>query len=452
MSGVLIGISFTVQAQYNLVHLYDQHWNIAGARLLPSKLGMDDSRFQLLLPGRHGYAGTNSVALGEVSRITNNNVNKVADKLKFRTHAGLGMEQDLLAFSYKHIRRKKERYTVGLGVSERMAVHAAFPGDLARYLLRGNIPYAGTIIEVDALEMGAWHLRDHHITFVKPINTAWLKRMFQLRIATRVKYIQGFASAYLEPTDGTLFTPASGSFIDLNSTYVYRTAGIQGWDRTSFTNPVNGQGVGADLSVTGNFANLIRGSISVIDVGSVSFSSNTRQYQRTEPFRYTGQVSNAFLTGANGQFDTLLTSGVKGTETAGNTFSMPLPTRIVAQAEFTLDHDPDRKGNLEYGKKKFNKKYDKHSVYLTYVQGLNNMPGNSIRPLISAAYAYSWGYVLNMGTSVSYGGLAGVGIGAFVSGRVGPVRIGAGTSNFTGALLPEVGRGADFTVNAVIAF
>jgi hypothetical protein len=131
---------------------------------------------------------------------------------------------------------------------------------------------------------------------------------------------------------------------------------------------------------------------------------------------------------------------------------MSLPTRLVAQAEFSIDHDPERKGNLEYGKKKFNKKYDKHTVFLTYIQGLNNMPGNSIRPLVSAAYAYSWGYVLNFGTSLSYGGLAGPGMGAFVSGRIGPVRIGAGTSNFTGALFPKVGRGADYTINAVIAF
>jgi hypothetical protein len=56
-------------AQYNLVSLYDQHWNLAGSKLIPSKLGMDDSRLQVLLPGQFAYAGNSAVPLQMASRI-----------------------------------------------------------------------------------------------------------------------------------------------------------------------------------------------------------------------------------------------------------------------------------------------------------------------------------------------------------------------------------------------
>lgn len=439
-------------AQHNLTPLYNQHWNLAGGRLIPSKIGLDYSRLQVFVLGTHAYAANNSVALGPAGRINSGNAASVADRLKFRTHVGIGREVEVLSIAYKFIRRKKERLTLALNASERMAVSSAFPGDLGRYLIRGNALYAGEVIKVQKMEMSAWHLRDFGLAFVKPVNTSLLNRMLQLRFAGRAKFVQGFAGAHLPATDGTLFTEQDGRYIDIQSDYRYHTAGIQGWQMDNVNNPVNGYGFGGDLSVTGNFANLVRGSISVIDIGRVQFTENTRMYERTGTLRYEGQVSDNFLTGASGQFDTLLTTAIRGVETSGQSFTMQLPTRLIVQGEFVLDYDPNRKGNREYSDKKYDKKYDKHVVYLTYIQGFNRMPGNTVRPLISTAYAYSWGSFLNVGGNISYGGFATLGVGGFVSLRVGPVRAGVGSSNFLGAAFPNQGRGADYTFNLAFAF
>lgn len=440
-------------AQYNLVSLYDQHWNLAGSKLIPSKLGMDDSRLQVLLPGQFAYAGNSAVPLQMASRINTVSAKRVAERLNFRTHAGVGQEQEYLGIAYKHIGYNgSEKYSIGLNVYDRMGVSSSFPRDFGQLLLLGNAAFAGQTVDIEKLELSAWHLRDYGFAFVKVINTPYFNRLFQLRIGARAKYIQGFAAAYLPATDGKISTEGSGQYIDFQTNYQYYTAGVQGWSMGNRNPAVNGQGFGGDFSITGNFANLIKGSISVVDIGSVTFNNKTTRYDRTEGFRYEGQVSGNLLGGANGQFDTLLTTSLRGTQTKEVDFSMQLPTRIIMQAEFSIDHDPGRKGNLEYKKKKFNKKYDKHTLFLTYIQGVNRMPGNTVRPLVSAAYSYSWGYVLSMGGNISYGGLNRVGMGAFASARLGPIRIGAGSSNFLGAVFSGWATGADYSINAAFAF
>ena len=129
-------------------------------------------------------------------------------------------------------------------------------------------------------------------------------------------------------------------------------------------------------------------------------------------------------------------------EDSNQTFVIPLPTRIVVHAE--KHFSSTRVKNKET--------YNKHSIYLTYIQGLDNTAGRTTKPYVAGGYAYSLKNILNIGPTLNYGGYGGLGMGMFLSAKAGAFKIGFGTNTGLLYLLGWNAKSVDFSFAHYLVF
>jgi hypothetical protein len=228
----------------------------------------------------------------------------------------------------------------------------------------------------------------------------------KMRVGANLKYLKAFSGMYIPETSATMETASEGRYISLqNLNYQVDVATLD--DENLFT----GKGFAMDLSASMSFGS-ITASVAVLDIGSLSFDKNTHSY------------------GGGVELDSLFLSDLNSNVDSGKIFTMGMPTRLVVHLE----------------KNVLNGDYIKHGMYLTYIQGFNNIAGATTKPYIAAGYSYSLKNIINVGPTVNYGGYAGFGLGMFLSTKIGPLRMGAGTNaGLSYLLMPGSTKSVDFS-------
>src|SRR5690606_19333540 len=101
-------------------------------------------------------------------------------------------------------------------------------------------------------------------------------------------------AVYMPKSDAFLFTHPEGRFLDFELDYKIHTASIDLEDSngdTNFSSPFMapaGNGFGADLSVTVDFADRFSGSLSVLDLGAITYKTNAETHTARSTVHFEG--------------------------------------------------------------------------------------------------------------------------------------------------------------------
>lgn len=475
-------------AQNNPAVLYGSHYHPQAARLNPSKLGdsytnLDITGLPLPLPTLNLYAwgGNNRMNAKDFQKyfvdggnvIDSLTVEDFIGRFGKKNILGAGLQAQVFGVAFKinkktevldmnnpdladvPVIKRDEILTLSFDWIERVAFSARLPKELAAFAWRGNgsPEFLGRPIDLGKIAVNGYWLREFSLGAAMPV---YQGLDIKVRAGARLKYLRGMAAIRTKKATLSILTqdPTAGGTIDINADYLVNISSPAPIDAAGnfqdVPNELNsflkaqGGGFGIDLGTSITIQDKFVGSFSLIDVGAVSFKRNVINYSLAAQETFNGvtipgDFSAGNFDGASGILDSL-TNKFTANETF-NKFSIPLPTRIMLQAEYKVPR-VDKKG----------RKFNKHHFFLTYIQGFGEYGISTARPSFTAAYSHNLGQQMNFGFSATSGGYSGFGIGSFVSFKVGYYRLGLGSNNLTALLLRSGGKGVDLSLNISTAF
>lgn len=444
LSMVISGVSY---AQYNMTNNYNQHWNLQGAKMLPSKLGMDFSTVQLnfpLPPDPYIYAGNNIIGIGSLYNLDSTEMARVLKKLKPENNVfGVGYDAEIIGFGFKVNKDDEEFMNFSMGYGIRGGSTIEFGENFLRLIGQGNKQFEGKTVPLGPIAFNAFAAREIRLGWSMPFE---LSEELIMRGGVNLKYWQSSGSLYMPKTEINLTTASGGKQIGLDGQYLINYTTID----TSDVSPskrfmkTRGSGVGADLALTVIYHEKFVGSLALNDLGGIKYKKDTRSYTAEGNFQYQGVQINNIFKSPEINTDSALAATFSGVADSNQTYKMPMPHKLVFQGEYIIEA-------AETNSKE--RPYNKQVVYLTYIKGFNNMPGASRRSFVAVGYSLALNYVLNVGTNLQIGGYNKFGWGLNTSLRMGPLRFGIGSNSVLTYLISKKSTtGMDFTMNANIAF
>ncbi|HAS41637.1 MAG TPA: hypothetical protein DCS93_14240 [Microscillaceae bacterium] len=489
-TGILcLGLAIPGLAQNNPAVLYGSHFHREAARLNPAKLGDTYTNFDITgipmpLPtfNLYAWAGNNRLNAKDFQKyfvdggntIDSLTIEEFIGRFKNKNIIGAGLQAQVFGFSFKINRKtevmdmnnpdladipvikRDEIVTISFDILERMAISTRIPKELAAFAWRGNgsPEFLGREVDLGNLTTNGYWLREFALGAAMPI---YQGLDLKVRAGVRLKYLQGMAAIRSKRAKFTVLTqdPTQGGNISVNADYLVNISSPFEVDTAGnfieMENPnaaplfrAQGSGFGIDLGTTVTIQDRFVGTFSLLDLGAVGFRRNVVNYSLNASEQFSGvtipgDFSDANFEGANGILDSLTANFEP--QNSFNRFSIPLPTRLMLQAEYKVPR-VDKKG----------RKFDKHHFYLTYIQGFGEYGISTARPSFTAAYSHNLGQQMNFGFSATSGGYSGFGLGSFVSFKIGYYRFGLGTNNLTALLFRSGGTGVDFSFNLSTAF
>jgi len=411
-----------VKAQYNSLGLYNPHFTFNKAEFIPSKLGTNNTRLEFrVIPNFYTYAGNSLMSINSLMYPSTSAIDEAVNDANDYSIFGAGLEIPSIAVSYK-IGKKKELMTLALTSKTRVLANTLLGDNFIKMLWNGNKQFEGQTIDLGKFGASSIAATEFGIGWAMPIEISGTT----VRFGASFKYLLASGGGYLPETSSTMETAVDGKYITFNDLRYHVDVAYPDED-----NFFTGSGFAIDLSTTIAFAENMNASVSVLDIGSLSFDKNTYSYTGSGNFTFQGVVLNNVFEDHTIDVDSLFLSDISTESDSNHTFSMGLPTRLVVHLEKNITGDKD---------------YTKHGIYLTYIQGFNNIAGATTKPYFSAGYSYSLKNILNVGPTINYGGYAGFGVGMFLSAKAGPFRIGAGSNTgLSYLIMPDVSKSVDLS-------
>jgi hypothetical protein len=306
---------------------------------------------------------------------------------------------------------------LGFGISERVSAKGVMSKDYLRFLFYGNSP--GQTFSFSNTEVRAWWFREYSLSYARSFENAF--GLNDLAVGVGFKYVAGFGYFDLEEVN-TSFTSSSQDVVTGHAEYLSHRAGTDflssgtGSSFTPFPAPA-GTGWGFDFGMNARVTSFLSCGVSATDIGSLHWTRNTRERRADGDFI----IDDAFSKAQQDSLENL----VKGTDQKVGGFGTQLPTAI--HVGFAL----------QLGRPEFAEGFPDALLAFDYDQGLNNMPGNSTKPRVSAGMELrllSW-FPLRSGVSIG-----GVDQGSWAFGfgwHVGPVALDAATEDLLSLLQPS---------------
>ena len=434
--------AYTIQAQNNLGAIYSNPNSISAARYFPSMFDLGQRKIQVSPFNTYVWLGNTTYDYKTLNTIYNsgtvndNDVNTLISKLKKTNMLGAGAEVQWLAVAFQlKVAKGKKDLTFGFSIEDKAGASLVYSDNLAKLAFRGNKQFAGQSVDLSPVSLNASYIRQYVASAAIPIFGT--SDGPGLRAGVRVKIIDGMASLYTQQSAAILTTASDGTYLNAQYNYQINTSGFNNFSPVRY----NGSGLGMDLGLTFKASKNFSLSTSLLDLGAVRYTSNTTTYEKQGNVMYQGLViGNLF---GDNQNNTDSVSGIVKPNTIKNKhFTMPLSTRFCMQAEYRTFAE-DGKG----------REYSPNVFYLTYIQGLNNMPGASTIPFISAGYRHEFKHMLLGGFSASYGGYNKLALGTFISLNINrKINFGIFSDNLTAFILPSYGTGLSIGSNFTLSF
>jgi hypothetical protein len=298
-----------------------------------------------------------------------------------------------------------------------------FPRDMAEFLLYGNP--LGSSYDLDGTEFTASWIRGYALSFAREVDLP-LFRWFS--VGGAAKYIQGFAyydvlrsSSWLRTSDYGVLT-AQVDFLARSSES--ETLMATGFDL--FPVP-SGTGWGMDVGIAGGITDHLSFGLSVTDIGSVSWTDNTKEVYTDAMLVIDNPLDPA-------QQDVILDAISGNRERQAAAFDTFLPAMIrfglalEAHELGLLDALP---GELVLG--------------VDYHQGIRNVPGSPTEPRISFGGEYVPVPWLPLRAGVSFGGPVENNIAVGFGVHAGPLTIDLATDNVGWFFYPSGFHYSSFT-------
>jgi len=417
---LLVGAS-TVNAQYNSLGLYNPHFTFNKAEFIPSKLGVNQSKVEFrIIPNGYVYGANSLLSIQTVMYPTTSGIDKAVDNADGHSLFGAGVEIPGVAISYK-LGKTKELMTFALTNKTRALGNVLLDDQLLKLAWNGNKQFEGETIKLNKFGASSIAATEIGLGWAMPLKVGALK----MRVGANLKYLLAFAGGYVPQSEVLMETATDGRYISFqNLNYQANVALLD--DANTFT----GNGFAMDLSTTLHFGKEMNASVAVLDIGALTFDKNTYSYTGAGDVNIEGVVIDNIFEDNTFQIDSAILEGFHSENDSGKTFSMGMPSRLVVHLEKNI----------------LNGDEVKHGIYLTYIQGFNNIAGTTTRPYFATGYSYSLKKILNVGPTVNYGGYGGFGLGMFLSAKVGPLRIGAGTNaGLSYLIFPSVTKSVDIS-------
>lgn len=434
---VLIFVTSYVQAQYNLSTTYCEHNDLNASRYEPSELYLGKKHVQV---GSNFYfwIANNAIDYGTIKKfrqggsLADQEIDNFINNLQDKNQIGAGQD-----FQVGGVAVQLGKMDFSLSVVDKFAMEMNYSKNLMKLAWKGNKQFAGQRTQLGPLSFNAQYTREYAVGTAFNVAGDLEKG---LRIGARAKYIQGLASIYMPKSDLYLTTASDGRSIEAEFDYKLQSTGIKNFNGMNF----NGMGYGIDAGISAHLSKHFEVNASLLDFGAVTYNKDVKTYEKQGKYLYEGAVISNFFGDPRYNADSI-TSVFKPTETSGGSYTINLGTKILVQGELKWGGNMDEE--LE------DEEYQGHSLFLTYIQGLNNMPGATTKPYLSVAYNYDLRRMFDFGVSASMGGYNQYAVGAFFAFNfLHIIKFGVGSDNLMPLVKPELGTGADVSVNLSLAF
>jgi hypothetical protein len=355
---------------------------IDAAGLNPANLGLRDrSAFSFGILPLGGHLGTNFMNWGEFYKYFSGVETKEGKKGKYlsdaekqnilnnfpdgKGNAFTGGAVTLFAFSFVD----EELGGFAFTVNERFGVSGTIPSDYVRFLFYGNP--LGSKYEFSGTEANGQWLREYALHYGRALPSFVPHSKISAGIS--LKLVHGFAYGAVEDFSGSILTDTN-SVLTAAGKYSARRSAIDTFNDSTGGNYIlfpapAGVGFGFDMGATAQIGGAFTVGLSVIDIGSISWSRNAREYNDDESVTVTGISEQA-------QRDSI-TDSFKSIGHPVASFSTPLPTALRFGFAVGVDQLPFMNatpGTL--------------TVELDYIQGLNTQAGNTTSPKFALGVEY----------------------------------------------------------------
>ena len=437
---LLLFINNLVLAQNNVGTTYCNHNDLNASKYQPSELDLGSKHVQLgfnyyLWMGNSSFDYKTVNDVYKTGKIDNQDIDHLMGKLKKNNLFGVGQDYQVFGLAVQLKTKSENKIDIGVSVVDKFGLSLRYSDNFMKLVLKGNKQFAGQTVSLGPSILNANYRREYAIA--SAFNVIGAGEDFGVRVGVRAKYIQGIGSLYMPKGNADMTTDTEGRYIDMDFDYELHTAGLSNFSLFNY----NGTGMGLDAGVTVNLTKNFALVASVLDVGAIRYSKNATSYQKAGNARYEGLVIDRLFGGGTPDGDSLADIFTPQI-TEGSSYTMPLDTKISFQAEFSTKKTDDK-----------DREYVSNAIFLTYIQGLNNMPGATTRPFFSLAYNHDFHKILDAGVMTAIGGYNKFTFGAFFSLNFGHVvKLGFSSDNLMAFVVPNYGTGIDLSTNFSISF
>jgi hypothetical protein len=201
----------------------------------------------------------------------------------------------------------------------------------------------------------------------------------------------------------------------------------------------------------------------VLNLGSVRFDRQTKSYQKEGIHEFDGLFIPNLLGTDPVDIDFQDELSIYNPNIIEDeAFKIGMGARIGLELEYKTPEKPRKRRLMGMGKSisKSKEKLDKvdeenisNTIYLTYIQGLDNVPGNTTRPFVSIGYMHDFHDYFDIGLSASYGGFNNLALGTFFAVNIAHhVKIGLSSDNISALFVPRTATGFDISTNFSVSF
>lgn len=439
----LLCVTDQVFAQYNTATMYSNHGDLNIARYFPSKMDIHGNKKVQIGANYYLYAGNTALNYEDLKRINDRKVLESADidrfirSLKKENLFGVGQDYQVLGLGFQFSTKKGKNFDFSFTAVDKFGASFTYSDNFLKLAWRGNKQFAGVKTDLGPLRMDVSYTREFCFGSAFPLIGS--ENKIGLRGGFRVKYIQGIASVYVKKSQASIFTDTSGRLVTLDLDYNVRAAGLKKFSPLAFS----GNGLGIDLGGTVYLGKNLEIAASVLDIGEVKYTKDARVFAKKGTFAYEGLIVGNLLGDPRIEESRDSIQYIfKPQRTGDNSYVMPLSTRFIIQAEIK-----DPRDNGKHGERIAN------AVYITYAQGLTNLPGTTTRPFVSVGYNHDFHDIFAIGAAASYGGFNGLALGSFFSLKIAhTLKLGLGSDNLTAFFYKKLGTGIDFSSNFSLSF
>ncbi len=301
-------------------------------------------------------------------------------------------------------------FTVAFGVTERTGSNIALPKAYADFMLFGNPP--GKVFDFSETRVSSAWTRDYSLTVGREILAI---RDMKLLAGVSLKMVQGMAFFEVERFNTSFVTDPDTYEVTGKADMVARYAGTSDWltENNSFhyelmPSPV-GSGFGLDIGAHLRLNRMFSASMSLTDLGSVSWNKGAKQIVASEDFAISDLSTDEQVEE--------IKQRLNGTEHDISGFSSPLPSALLIGGMVSVPNFPK-------------KNKDWHFTF-AYRQGFNNVAGNSTSPQFGLGTEIELLYNVAFRFGINTGGIRPVTFGAGIGFYADNFKLDIGTMDIT---------------------
>ena len=316
-----------------------------------------------------------------------------------------------------------------------------FPHGITDLLLNGN--QINQTYNINDAEVKSWWIREYSISYARKLLNLYGRKSDKIFAGISLKYVNGFfylrnkgINSYLQTGDNSqinvyannsIIGGCSNDLVQKNSSDSVNQSVKAG----PFPSPA-GTGFGMDIGVNASINKVWNISLAVTDIGKINWKENTTLLS------YTGQYSVTDLSQSN-VFDSLKSKFTESRDSTGS-FVTNLPTALRLGASYYFNFNSSRfPGTL--------------LLAFDYNQGLNEEPGNSLKPRVS--FGTEWkpmDWIPYIRTGFSFGGLLGFHWGFGLGINAGFLEFNIGTLDLQSLVAPQTGKDFSIALDSIWKF